>query len=192
MRFIKHPRLFTRYGVFFYVSGQSLGPFFTRQLTPGNHDFIRIGLVNIHISDRTTMVRDFSRYRSGNLRFRLSPAIFPYLALPILSLSVSFTYLRPLPDDRQDVSLRVPRARIACRDACVVPGDNGPAGALVRSPSLPRYSRNFRAEALYQQTAGTLVFVLQEQVQFPKKLGTTKYTHIRNTYILYIASAREK
>jgi len=53
------------------------------------------------------------------VRFRLSRFFFLSIIHPFsLFLSLVSDHCRPLPDDRQDVPLRVPRAQIAFRDAC--------------------------------------------------------------------------
>lgn len=107
-----------------------------------------------------------------HVRFRSSrPRIFPTHYPSFLSLC--FFSLSPtrLPDDRQDVSLRGPRARIACRDARVVPWRQWARG----STRAPRYSRNFRAEALRRhnrQREHCYSIILQ--VQFRKKFGEIK------------------
>lgn len=58
-----------------------------------------------------------------------SPVTRPFSLIPCLSLPPF--RLQLLPDDRQDVSLRV---RIACRDARVVPGRQWTRGSILARP----------------------------------------------------------
>lgn len=91
----------------------------------------------------------FSRYHSGvSVLSSLAPAALPpahLLPVPHVSpsLSLVLSYLKPLPDDRQDVSLGVAgrKSRAVTR---VFPGRQWARG----STRLLRYSRNFPAEAL--------------------------------------------